>query len=75
MQTQERIEPSIMSQNQSDARDEMNLAEFPLCALSHRLPPEVKTLRFEDRVWDKGRNDWTVRRVTVSGSDVFGLPR
>ena len=74
MQTQERIEPSIMSQNQSDARDEMNLAEFPLCALSHRLPPEVKTLRFEDRVWDKGRNDWTVRRVTVSGSDAFGLP-
>jgi len=52
----------------------MNLAEFPLCALSHRLKPDVKTLRFEDRTWDKGRNDGSPGRLTVTGSNAYGLP-
>ena len=74
MQTSQRIKESLMPQKISDARDEMNLAEFPLCALAHRLNPAVKTLRFEDRVWDKGRNEWIARQLTVTGSDAFGLP-
>ena len=63
-----------MPQRNSEAKDEMNLAEFPLCALAHRLKPEVKTLRFEDRVLDKGRNEWITRQLTVTGSDAYGLP-
>lgn len=63
-----------MPQKNCEAKDEMNLAEFPLCALAHRLKPEVKTLRFEDRVWDKGRNDFITRQLTITGSDAYGLP-
>src|SRR4051812_40108575 len=63
-----------MPQKHSEARDEMNLAEFPLCTLSHRLKPGVKTLRFEDRIWDKGSNEWITRRLIIAGSDVYGLP-
>lgn len=52
----------------------MNLAEFPLCALAHRLKPDVKTLQFQDRTWDKGRNEWITRQLTVTGSNAYGLP-
>ena len=55
MDEQERIEKNSMAQKNSDGRDELNLAEFPLCALAHRLRPDQKTLRFEDRVWDERR--------------------
>ena len=58
----------------TEAKDEMNLAEFPLCSLARRLPPDVKTLRFEDRIWDKSRNEWITRQLTISGSDAYGLP-
>ncbi len=34
----------------------------------------MKTLRFEDRIWDKGRNDWITRQLTITGSDAHGLP-
>jgi hypothetical protein len=69
-----RIEDELMPQKNCEAKDEMNLAEFPLCALAHRLKPEVKTLRFEDRTWDKGRNEWVTRQLTITGSDAYGLP-
>lgn len=75
MEAKARIEEDLMPQRNCDAKDEMNLAEFPLCSLAHRLNPEVKTLRFEDRIWDKGRNQFIVRRLTITGSDVYGLPR
>ena len=74
MKTEPRIEDNSMPQTNCEAKDEMNLAEFPLCALSHRLKPEVKTLRYEDRKWDEGRNDWITRQLTVTGSDAHGLP-
>ena len=74
MKTVARIEHDSMPQKNSEAKDEMNLAEFPLCSLSHRLKPEVKTLRFEDRTWDKGRNEWITRQLTVTGSNAHGLP-
>jgi len=74
LETEPRIEDDSMPLRNCEARDEMNLAEFPLCALSHRLKPEVKTLRFEDRTWDKGRNDWITRQLTITGSDAHGLP-
>jgi len=52
--------------------DEMNLAEFPLAVLGDRVPAGVKTLTFEDAIMDRGRS--ITRRLTVSGSDKYGLP-
>ncbi len=68
------IERESMRAGNGDGRDELNLAEFPLCALAHRLPAERKTLRFEDRIWDKSRGVHVTRQLTVTGSDAFGLP-
>lgn len=68
------IERESMRAGNGDGRDELNLAEFPLCALAHRLPAERKTLRFEDRIWDKSRGEHVTRQLTVTGSDAFGLP-
>ena len=61
METVERIEEDAMAKKGNDGKDEMNLAEFPLCALAHRLRPEQKTLRFEDRVWDERRRQTITR--------------
>ncbi len=74
MKTEALIEDNQMPPKITEGKDEMNLAEFPLCALSHRLKPEIKTLRFEDRMWDKGRNEYITRQLTVTGSDAYGLP-
>jgi hypothetical protein len=74
VESAERIEEPLMPQKSGDGKDEMNLAEFPLCALARRLRPDQKTLRFEDRIIDKGRNEWITRQLTVTGSDVYGLP-
>jgi hypothetical protein len=74
LEAQERIEDDSMPQKNSDGRDELNLAEFPLCALAHRLRPEQKTLRFEDRVWDECRGENITRQLTITGSDAYGLP-
>ena len=56
------------------SRDEMNWAEFPLAAVSDRVPRGVKTLTFEDRIKDRSKNRWITRRVTITGSDRYGLP-
>ncbi len=74
MGTNQRIEDDSMPQRNCEARDEMNLAEFPLCALAHRLRPEVKTLRFEDCIQDKSTGKTITRQLTVTGSDAYGLP-
>ena len=52
----------------------MNLAEFPIACLSSRPGKAAKTLQFEDRIWDRGRGEWTARRLTISASDKYGLP-
>ncbi len=74
MGTNARIEEVSMPQQNCEARDEMNLAEFPLCALAHRLKPEVKTLRFKDQIPDKSTGNSITRQLTITGSDAFGLP-
>ncbi len=74
MEATDRIEEGSMSQRSSDGRDELNLAEFPLCALAHRLRPDQKTLRFEDRVWDERRGETITRQLIITGSDAYGLP-
>ena len=57
-----------------DGRDELNLAEFPVAALSVRLPKSQKTLVFRDQVWDRGKRQRVTRKLTVSASDKYGLP-
>lgn len=74
MGTNARIEDEVMPQRNCEAKDEMNLAEFPLCALAHRLKPEVKTLRFEDHIQDKSTGKTIARQLTITGSDAYGLP-
>jgi hypothetical protein len=54
-------------------KDEMNLAEFPIALLSERVPRGQKTIEFEDRFYD-GAGKLITRRVTITGSDKYGLP-
>ncbi len=58
----------------TEGRDELNLAEWPLSALSDKSDPSVKTIYFEDKIFDRSRNEYIPRRVTITGSDAFGLP-
>lgn len=74
MESTERIEEDLMPPKNNDGRDELNLAEFPLCSLAHRLRPDQKTLRFEDRLFDKQRGEMITRQLTITGSDAYGLP-
>lgn len=56
------------------SRDELNLAEFPIALLTDRVPNGVKTLEFQDEIFDQKRGQVVVRKLTVTGSDKFGLP-
>lgn len=57
-----------------EGRDEMNLAEFPLAAISNRFLDGTKTVVFSDQVWDEGKRQFVPRSLTISGSDRYGLP-
>jgi hypothetical protein len=54
-------------------RDELNFAEFPLAALSSR-PDGQPYLTFSDTIFDQGRGQHIVRKVTISPSAKHGLP-
>ena len=58
----------------TDGKDELNLAEFPLSCISDRSDPNQKTLTFEDKTWDEARGQMITRRLTITGSDKYGLP-
>ena len=55
-------------------RDELNLAEFPITLLSDRVPDGCKTLIFEDKVFDQQAGELVTRKLTVTGSNAYGLP-
>ena len=57
-----------------EGRDELNLAEFPIALLASRPNAKLKTIQFTDCIWDKGRESWVTRRLTISASDRYGLP-
>ena len=57
-----------------EGKDEMNFAEFPLGTIAERLDPNTKTLVFEDQIFDKSRNQMIPRKLTITGSDAYGLP-
>ncbi len=54
--------------------DEMNFAEFPLAAISKRIDDGKKTVTFEKTIFDRQERRNVVRRLTLSGSDRYGLP-
>jgi hypothetical protein len=54
-------------------KDELNLAEFPIAALTDRLPDGQLTLVFEDTLEQNGGPP-IVRRLTIMGTQKHGLP-
>lgn len=54
--------------------DELNLAEFPLASISDRSLDGKKTVVFEDTVFDRAEGKSLKRKLTISGSDRYGLP-
>ena len=58
----------------SQARDELNLCEFPLAVLSNRVPHDSLELSFTDRVWDKAKDDFVERSLQISAPPNYGLP-
>lgn len=54
-------------------KDEMNLATFPMTALSTHIPPGARSLKFEDTI--VGKNGKLVKRTwTIQGGSEVGLP-
>src|SRR5947209_11049856 len=54
-------------------KDELNLAEFPIAALTDRLPDGQTTLVFEDKL-ERRDSPPIVRRLTIMGTPKHGLP-
>jgi hypothetical protein len=54
-------------------KDELNLAEFPIAALTDRVPDGQTTLVFEDKL-EPHDSDPIVRRLTIMGTHKHGLP-
>jgi hypothetical protein len=65
--------PDQLSQH-FDGKDELNLAEFPICAISSRPNPEIKTLKFQDTISDKLTGETITRTLTITASEEYGLP-
>ncbi len=55
-------------------RDEMNFAEFPLASVSDVVAGGQKTLVFGDTIVDQSTNQKVERKLTITGSDEYGLP-
>jgi replication initiator protein A len=54
-------------------KDEMNLAEYPLSILTHRVPRDRKTYSFTQRITDH-EGTLVKQSWSVLGSDKYGLP-
>ena len=54
-------------------KDEMNLAEYPLSILTHRIPRDRKTYSFTQRITDH-EGSLVKQSWSVLGSDKYGLP-
>ena len=56
------------------AKDEMNLAEFPIALVTDRVPEGEKTIRFQDRIFDERKGQLVTRKLLITASDEYGLP-
>ncbi|WP_165250286.1 replication initiator protein A [Paludisphaera soli] len=67
--------PAEETSTSSDAgwKDELNLAEFPIAALTDRVPDGQTTLVFEDRL-ELRDSPPIIRRLTIMGTHKHGLP-
>ncbi|HZW32006.1 MAG TPA: replication initiator protein A [Isosphaeraceae bacterium] len=54
-------------------KDELNLAEFPIAALTDRIPDGQTTMVFEDQL-ERRDNAPIIRRLTILGTHKHGLP-
>ena len=54
-------------------KDELNLAEFPIAALTDRVPNGQTTLVFEDKL-ERRDHPPIVRRLTIMAPSKHGLP-
>jgi hypothetical protein len=54
-------------------KDELNLAEFPIAALTDRIPDGQTTMVFEDQL-ERRDSAPIVRRLTIMGTHKHGLP-
>src|SRR5438309_9088671 len=54
-------------------KDELNLAEFPIAALTDRIPDGQTTMVFEDQL-ERRDNAPIIRRLTIMGTHKHGLP-
>ena len=54
-------------------KDELNLAEFPIAALTDRVPNGQTTLVFEDKL-ERRDHPPIIRRLTIMGTAKHGLP-
>ena len=70
----ERATTAARTWDAADGRDEMNLVECPLSAVSDRFLDGRKTVVFQDQVWDPDRKAFLKRELAISGSDRYGLP-
>jgi hypothetical protein len=57
-----------------DGRDSIQFAEFPLAILADSAPSNLKTVEFEDEIEDWATGKVLRRKVSITGSDKYGLP-
>jgi Replication initiator protein A len=62
------------SPDQTDGRDELNLAEFPIALLTDRAAEGQNTLKFQDTVHDASTGKSVTRKLTITATDEYGLP-
>ena len=55
-------------------KDEMNLAEFPIAVVAQAAKPGQLTLHFSDTIRDNASGKTIQRKVTVHGTEEWGLP-
>ena len=58
-----------------EAKDEMNLAEFPLSLLTDRPDADRASLVYEDTTFDTSSNRTIIRKLTITAPAKHGLPR
>jgi hypothetical protein len=66
--------PSEDATELPSGKDELNLAEFPIALLTEKAPKGVRTLEFKDQIFDSGKKKLLNRKLTIEGSETYGLP-
>ena len=64
----------IKTKDVASGKDELNLVEFPIALLSERVPSGMRTLEFKDQIFDSGKKKTLNRKLTIEGSETYGLP-